>query len=242
MSGRAGKAEECLSDCPAQAGDPSLAAAMPSGMEGRRYGSAGNETEDVSMVSLTKGQSIRLEKSGGGSLSRVFMGVGWDVKKATGFGKFFGGGNQDIDLDASCLLFDAGREMLDVVWFRQLRSADGSIIHTGDNRTGAGDGDDEQIMLDLTRVPGNVTSIVFVVNSFTGETFDKVENAFCRLVDATSNAELARFDLTGAGPHTGQVMAKLTRGGAGDWTMTAIGQRTTGRTFHDMMPAITAHL
>lgn len=194
------------------------------------------------MVSLSKGQSVRLEKSGGGNLTRVFMGVGWDVKKATGFGRFFSGGDQEIDLDASCLLFDANREVLDAVWFRQLQSEDGSIVHTGDNRTGAGDGDDEQIILDLSRIPGNVKSIVFVVNSFTGETFDKIENAFCRLVDATTNAEMARFDLSGAGPHTGQIMAKLERAGGNDWTMTAIGQRTTGKTFHDMLPAMSMHL
>jgi tellurium resistance protein TerZ len=194
------------------------------------------------MVSLTKGQSISLAKAGGGNLTRVFMGVGWDVKKATGFGRFLGGGNQEIDLDASCLLFDANREMLDAVWFRQLQSQDGSIVHTGDNRTGAGDGDDEQILLDLSRIPGNVTSIIFVVNSFTGDTFDKIENAFCRLVDATTNTEMARFDLSGAGPHTGQIMAKLSRAGGDNWTMMAVGQRTSGRTFHDMMPAVAMHL
>jgi tellurium resistance protein TerZ len=170
------------------------------------------------------------------------MGVGWDVKKASGFGRLFGGGSDEIDLDASCLLFSAGGEALDAIWFQQLQSKDGSIVHTGDNRTGAGDGDDEQIIIDLSRVPGNIKTLVFVVSSFTGETFDKIENAFCRLVDATTNAEMARFDLSGAGPHTGQIMGKLTRAGENEWSMTAIGQKTTGRTFHDMMPAITMHL
>jgi tellurium resistance protein TerZ len=193
------------------------------------------------MVSLAKGQTIRLEKSGGGNLTKVFMGIGWDVKKATGFGRMFGG-NAEIDLDASCLLFGTGSEVLDAIWFQQLQSQDGSIVHTGDNRTGAGDGDDEQILLDLSRVPGNIKTMVFVVNSFTGETFDKIENAFCRLVDATTNTEMARFDLSGTGPHTGQIMAKLSRAGDNDWSMTAIGQKTSGRTFHDMMPAITMHL
>ena len=108
------------------------------------------------MVSLAKGQSIRLEKSGGGTLTRVTMGVGWDVRKAKGLLGMFGGGGGDIDLDASCLLFDGSREVVDAVWFRQLRSEDGSIIHTGDNRTGAGDGDDEQIIVDLPAVPRNV--------------------------------------------------------------------------------------
>ena len=193
------------------------------------------------MVNLQKGQSVRLEKSGGGSLSKTTMGIGWDVRKAKGLGKFFGGGGGDIDLDASCLLFDNKRDLVDSVWFRQLKSVDGSIVHTGDNRTGAGDGDDEQIIVDLTALPASVSALVFTVNSFQGDTFDRIENAYCRLVDTSTSVELARYDLTGSGSHTGQVMAKLTRG-AGGWDMKAIGERTTGRTFHDMMSAILAHL
>jgi len=193
------------------------------------------------MVSLTKGQSIRLEKSSGGSLARVTMGLGWDVRKSGGFLGMFGGGGGDIDLDASCLLFDQGGTMVDSIWFRQLRSVDGSIVHTGDNRTGAGDGDDEQIVVDLQALPGAVKTLIFTVNSFTGDTFDRIENAYCRLVDAATNQEIARYDLTGAGSHTGQVMAKISRAGAG-WDMKAIGDKTTGRTFHDMMPSIQAHL
>ena len=193
------------------------------------------------MVNLTKGQSIRLEKSGGGSLTRVTMGLGWDVRKAKGFMGMFSGGGGEIDLDASCLLFDSNRQVLDAVWFRQLRSTDGSIIHTGDNRTGAGDGDDEQIIVDLSAVPAQVTALVFTVNSFTGDTFDKIENAFCRLVDATNSQEMARYDLTGVGSHTGQVMANVSRSGGG-WEMKAIGEKTYGRTFHDILPSILNHL
>lgn len=193
------------------------------------------------MVSLTKGQSIRLEKSGGGTLTRVTMGLGWDVRKAKGLMGMFGGGGGGIDLDASCLLFDSNRQVLDAVWFRQLRSNDGSVIHTGDNRTGAGDGDDEQIIVDLSAVPVQVTALIFTVNSFTGDTFDKIENAFCRLVDSTSGQEMARYDLTGVGTHTGQVMAKVGRSGGG-WEMKALGEKTYGRTFHDMLPSIMNHL
>lgn len=192
------------------------------------------------MVSLTKGQTIRLEKGDGAQLTRVIMGLGWDVKQKSGLGRLFGGSNE-VDLDASVLLFDANRQALDAVWFQQLSSQDGSIVHTGDNRTGAGDGDDEQIIVDLTRVPGNVQTLMFVVNSFTGDTFDQIENAFCRLVDATTNTEMARFDLSGAGNHTGQIMAKLARSGSG-WEMKALGEKTHGRTFHDMMPHITMQL
>jgi tellurium resistance protein TerZ len=193
------------------------------------------------MVSLAKGQSIRLEKTGGGTLTRVTMGLGWDVRKSGGFLGLFGGGGADIDLDASCLLFDSARQVLDAVWFQQLRSEDGSIIHTGDNRTGAGDGDDEQIIVDLAALPRNVETLVFTVNSFTGDTFEKIENAYCRLVDATTGKEIARYDLTGSGPHTGQVMAKVSRANGG-WEMKALGERTVGRTFHDIMPIVLTHL
>ncbi|HEU0133294.1 MAG TPA: TerD family protein, partial [Allosphingosinicella sp.] len=182
------------------------------------------------MVSLTKGQSIRLEKSSGGSLTRVTMGLGWDVRKSGGFLGMFGGGG-DIDLDASCLLFDHSGTLADSVWFRQLRSTDGSIVHTGDNRTGAGDGDDEQIIVDLQALPASIKTLIFTVNSFTGDTFDRIANAYCRLVDAATNQEIARYDLTGAGSHTGQVMARISRTGGG-WEMKALGEKTTGRTFH----------
>lgn len=194
------------------------------------------------MVSLQKGQSVRLEKSGGGTLTRVAMGLGWDVRKAKGLlGLFGGGGGGDVDLDASCLAFDASGRQLDVVWFRKLTSDDGSIVHSGDNRTGAGDGDDETISVDLTRLPPGARTLIFTVNSFTGDSFDRIENAYCRLVDATNGKELARYDLSGSGSHTGQVMAKLVRSGDG-WEMKALGERTSGRTFQEMMGAITGAL
>lgn len=189
------------------------------------------------MVSLSKGQSVSLEKRAGESLTKVVMGLGWDVKKKTGFFSSLLGGKDEIDLDASCLLFNALGESLDAVWFRQLTSRDGSIVHTGDNRTGAGEGDDEQIVVDLSRVPADVQTLIFTVNSFQGDTFDRISNAYCRLVDATTGKETARYDLTASGPHTAQVMAKISRAGSG-WVMTAIGTRTSGRTFHDMMPTI----
>ncbi|MEG8049345.1 TerD family protein [Sphingomonas aurantiaca] len=189
------------------------------------------------MVSLSKGQSVRLEKTGGGSLTRVSMGLGWDVRKAKGLMGLFGGKGEDIDLDASCLTFDSRRQQIDQVWFQQLASRDGSIVHSGDNLTGAGDGDDETISVDLSRLPAEVQSLVFTVNSFRGDSFERIENAYCRLVDLTNGRELARFELTGSGSHTGQVMATVTRSGE-QWSMKAVGMRTQGRTFHDMMTPI----
>ena len=132
---------------------------------------------------------------------------------------------------------------MDVVFFQHLVSDDGSVRHTGDNLTGgAGSGgDDEAILVDLARVPANIDQIVFTVNSFTGQTFAEVQNAFCRLVDETTGAELARYTLTGGGNHTAQIMAKVHRTG-GNWQMKAIGEPATGRTFQDLMPSIASHL
>lgn len=194
------------------------------------------------VVSLVKGQSVRLEKAeGGGGLARVTMGLGWDVRRPSGLRALLGARAGDIDLDASCLLFDAQGRAVDSVWFRQLRSRDGSVVHGGDNLTGAGDGDDETIAVDLGRVPATVSTLVFTVSSFRGDTFDRIENAYCRLVDDQSGREVARYDLSGTGPHSGQVMARLCREGGG-WKLTALGERTAGRTFHDMMPTILAAL
>ena len=92
-------------------------------------------------VSLSKGQKINLEKQGGGALGKVTMGLGWDAIKSKGF-LGFGSKSEAVDLDASVVMFDEGNSPVDVIWFRQLRSKDGSVVHTGDNRTGAGDGDD----------------------------------------------------------------------------------------------------
>jgi tellurium resistance protein TerZ len=189
-------------------------------------------------VSLSKGQKVSLTKAGGGTLSKVRMGLGWDAMRKKGL---FGSRAQSIDLDASALLFDASGALVDQVWFQQLTSKDGSVQHTGDNLTGAGEGDDESIRVDLSRVPGNVETLVFTVNSFTGQDFSQIENAFCRLIDESNETEIARYDLSGSGSHTAQIMAKLAREGAG-WSMSAIGSSASGRTFHDLLPAIAAFL
>jgi tellurium resistance protein TerZ len=191
-------------------------------------------------VNLQKGQKISLEKEAGGALSRVTMGLGWDVAKSGGFFGF-GAKSQAVDLDASVVMFDESNRPVDVVWFRQLKSRDGSVTHTGDNRTGAGDGDDEQIVVDLRTVPESVRSLVFTVNSFTGQNFSTVQNAFCRLFDTNSGKEIARYDLSVQGSHTAQIMAKLYRHN-GEWKMHAIGENGTGRTFDDLMPLIVPHL
>ncbi|MEU7042516.1 TerD family protein [Streptomyces varsoviensis] len=186
-------------------------------------------------VNLAKGQGISLKKADGGTLTAVRMGLGWQAAPRRGL---FGSRTKEIDLDASAVLFAEG-EPVDVVYFHHLVSNDGSVQHTGDNLVGgAGQGgDDEAILVDLQRVPVHVDQIVFTVNSFTGQTFAEVKNAFCRLVDETNGQELARYTLDGGGPYTAQIMAKVHRSGDG-WQMTAIGVPANGRTFQDLLPAI----
>lgn len=187
-------------------------------------------------VSLEKGQKINLEKTDGSSLQQIFLGVGWDVAKSKGFFGF-GGGSDDIDLDASCILFDENKQPLDVVYFGQLRSKDGSIQHSGDNLTGEGEGDDEVIRVNLNAVPAAAKSLVFTVSSFRGQTFEKVNNAFCRLVDQSTRQEVARYSLSTQGAHTGLIIAKIYRHN-GAWKMHAIGENVHGRTFNDIIPHI----
>jgi tellurium resistance protein TerZ len=192
-------------------------------------------------INLEKGQKISLEKEAGGGLSKIIMGLGWDGVKAKGLFGMFSSKGAEIDLDASCILFDDQGKMIDTVWFRQLTSKDGSIVHTGDNRTGDGDGDDEQIIVDLPKVPANVKSLIFTVNSFTGQNFSQVENATCRIVNASNQQEIARYNLSALGNHNAQIMVKLYRHN-GEWKLHAIGEIGNGRTFNDLMPQITPHL
>jgi len=191
------------------------------------------------VINLEKGQKINLQKADGSSLQQVFLGVGWDVVKSKGFFGFGGGGN--IDLDASVILFDENKKMLDVVYFGQLQSKDGSIRHSGDNLTGAGSGDDEVIRVNLNQIPVQVKSLVFTVNSFRGQTFEKVENAFCRLVDQSNNHEIASYKLSSQGAHTGLIIAKIYRHNDA-WKMHAIGENVHGRTFQDIVPYVLPHI
>jgi len=198
-------------------------------------------------ISLAKGQKISLTKEAGStSLSKVFMGVGWDMAQPQKSGLFAGifsgrNGSESIDLDASCIMFNEQKQLVDVVYFGQLLSKDGSVRHAGDNLTGEGDGDDEQIIVELNRIPSPVKTLVFTVSSFRGQTFDQVANAYCRIVDGANNQEIAKYTLTSQGSHTAQIMAKIYQH-SGEWKMAALGENCMGRTFQDMLPSILPHI
>ncbi|MGI8678805.1 MAG: TerD family protein [Jatrophihabitans sp.] len=175
---------------------------------------------DKGKVDLTKGARVNLTKQGAPPLSRVTMGLGWDPAR----------GKRDIDLDASCIAFDQSGKQLAIVWFTHLREFGGALQHAGDNLTGRGDGDDEKIHVDLHALPPNVVALVFTINSFRGQKFTEVANAFCRLVEASSGTELVRFNLSDSEPKTGVLMSMLRRQPDGSWEMRAIGEYHDGRT------------
>jgi len=185
-------------------------------------------------ISLSKGQSISLAKDSGSSLERVAVGLGWGLREVQKKGFFgFGGGVKkvEVDLDASAIVYGQSAQPVDSVWWRHLRSEDGSIVHSGDELAGGGSESDpnEVINVDLKAVPAEVKSIIFVVNSYSGETFDGIPFAFCNVVDMGSDKEVARFNLnTQGGAARGFIIAKVSRSGSG-WNFEAIGEQASGR-------------
>ncbi|WP_030039984.1 TerD family protein [Streptomyces resistomycificus] len=186
---------------------------------------AGKINLDKGRVSLQKNQTVSLVKGGRPLLSQVKMGLGWEPA--------FRG--KDIDLDASVIAYGPQRNHIDSCYFGKLSIVNGAIKHSGDNLTGEGGGDDEVIVVDLGRLPQDVTGLVFTVNSFSGQKFTEVAKAYCRLLDAATGEELVRFDLTGAEPQTGVLMAKLIRQFSGEWEMTAMGDFVKARTVRNMV-------
>ncbi|MFI9066121.1 TerD family protein [Streptomyces sp. NPDC053429] len=180
---------------------------------------------DKGRVNLRKNQTVSLVKGGRPLLSQVKMGLGWEPA--------FGG--RAIDLDASVIAYGPQRNHIDSCYFGKLSILGGAVKHSGDNLTGEGAGDDEVIVVDLGRLPAEATGLVFTVNSFSGQKFTEVAKAYCRLIDAATDEELVRFDLTGAEPQTGVMMAKLIRQFSGEWEMTAMGDFVKSRTVRGMV-------
>ncbi|MGW6060221.1 TerD family protein [Streptomyces sp. NPDC055189] len=210
---------------PPPVSDPRLAApAAPAAPPAPAPG-AGKINLDKGRVSLQKNQTVSLVKGGKPLLSQVKMGLGWEPA--------FRG--KDIDLDASVIAYGPSRNHVDSCYFGKLSIVNGAIKHSGDNLTGEGGGDDEVIVVDLGRLPQDVTGLVFTVNSFSGQKFTQVAKAYCRLLDAGTGEELVRFDLTNAEAQTGVMMAKLIKQFTGEWEMTAMGDFVKSRTVRGMV-------
>jgi len=176
-------------------------------------------------ISLQKGGNVNLSKEAPG-LSKMVVGLGWDTRATDGAG---------FDLDGAVFLLNAAgkvRSDADFIFYNNLKSADGAVAHSGDNRTGAGDGDDETVTIELANVPADVDKIMLCVTIHDAEArkqnFGMVSKAFVRCVNANGNAEIARYDLSEDGStEAAMVFGEVYRAGT-DWKFRAIGQGFKG--------------
>ncbi|MEH7418193.1 TerD family protein [Neobacillus drentensis] len=198
-------------------------------------------------INLQKGQRVDLTKGNPG-LTKIMVGLGWDPVQSGGGGKLFGGlfgggaSSSNVDCDASVIMLGANDKLQnnkDVIYFGNLKSNDGSVQHSGDNLTGDGDGDDEQIMIDLSRVPANIQKLVFVVNIYDcvkrKQHFGMIQNAFIRVVNPTTNQELLHYNLTdNYSGLTCLVTGEIYRHG-NDWKFAAIGSGTNAASLSEVV-------
>jgi len=176
-------------------------------------------------ISLAKGANVSLSKEEPG-LTKIVIGLGWDTRATDGEG---------FDLDASAFLLNETGKVRgdhDFIFYNQLKSSDGSVEHTGDNRTGEGEGDDEQVKVDLSRVPADVHKVAVVVTIHDGETrrqnFGMVQNAFMRIVNEATGREISRYDLSeDYSIETALIFGEVYRHG-GEWKFRAVGQGYQG--------------
>lgn len=192
------------------------------------------------VINLQKGQRISLKKEAP-KLEQLMCGLGWDVAKKSGFlGGLF---ESDFDLDSSVLCLDSRgkiKNQSEIVYFGNLRHYSSAINHLGDNLTGDGTGDDEEIMVNLPLIPKNICKLVFVVNIYNAlernQHFGQVKNAFVRLVNRNNNQEIVRYTLSGNAyeGQTGMIMAELTRVDD-DWEMTAKGEGFKAKSLGDIV-------
>ena len=184
-------------------------------------------------VNLQKGQRISLTKDNEG-LSRIMVGLGWDPVAQGGkglLGSLFGGGSPNVDCDASVFLVDANgkvRSKEEIVYFGNLKHKSGSVQHMGDNLTGDGDGDDEQIIIELSKVPQDIARLIFVVNIYDcikrRQHFGMIKNAFIRVVNMSSKQEMLRFNLTDDySNRTALIVGEIYRNGT-EWKFGALGE------------------
>ncbi len=188
------------------------------------------------MIELSPGQEMVLATADGRPLTQVQMGLGWDKEKTAGF---IGTGAPDVDLDASASEYGGG-QWFDMAFYNNLQTRDGSVVHLGDNLTGRGDGDDEVITVDLTKVHPRIDTIMFLVSSYHGHTLEWINRAYCRLF-GEDDLELARFTLTHGVRQTGLVMVKIFRDGD-QWKLRAIGEGIPAKVPSESVEAMKAFL
>jgi tellurium resistance protein TerD len=176
-------------------------------------------------ISLTKGGNVNLSKEAP-SMQQLTVGLGWNPRATDG---------QDFDLDATAFLLnstDKVRGDSDFIFFNNKKSADGAVEHTGDNRTGAGDGDDEQLVVDLSKMAADVNKVTFCVTIYQGQersqNFGQVSGAYIRIINNANQQEVARYDLSeDSSTETAMIFGELYRHN-GEWKFRAVGQGFNG--------------
>jgi len=196
-------------------------------------------------ISLQKGQKVDLTKGNAG-LSQIMIGLGWDPveqKKGGLLGGLLGGGKaQEIDCDASVLMLNENGKLVsnkNLIYFGNLRSGDGSVWHTGDNITGDGDGDDEEIIAILSKIPENIQKLLFVVNIYDAakrnQDFGMIRNAFIRVVNMNDKKELIRYNLTeNYAGKTALIVGEIYRHG-NEWKFGAVGEGTNDNSLGEVI-------
>jgi tellurium resistance protein TerZ len=180
-------------------------------------------------INLSKEQKFKFNLEKTDIISEVFMGIGWDPADE----------DEEIDLDASCVLLNVDKEVIEVIDFSNLTSEDEAVEHQGDNLTGDGDGDDEVINVNLKSLSDEVDSLVFTITSFSGQSFEDIDNCVARLVNNKTGAEMCKYELKNIGDFTAVIMCKLSRANGG-WEFKALGIGTDGETADDLIEEIEA--
>jgi tellurium resistance protein TerZ len=195
-------------------------------------------------ISLVKGQKINLEKENGQKLSQLYLGLNWGAIEKK---NIFGTSKESVDLDGSCAIFGENRELLDVVYYGNLKSKDRAVTHSGDDLTGDVDGDDgldnEIIGVDLSKVNPSVSQIVFILNSFKGQDFAKIPFARIRIFEGSFekvDSVVASFDVANDPKFSGfvsMIMGKIYKKN-GEWKFSAIGEPTTDMKLQDSVSTV----
>ncbi len=193
-------------------------------------------------INLQKGQKIDLRKSNPG-LSSITVGLGWDpIKSSGGFFKSLMGGQQNVDCDSSVFMLNSQGKLennSDLIYFGNLKSAGNAVVHTGDNLTGDGDGDDEQVLVNLDKVPAHINKLLFVVNIYNcvarKQHFGMIQNAFIRVVDNSTKKEVVKYNLSDDySSKTALIVGTIYRQGD-TWQFSAVGEGTSDTCLKDVV-------
>lgn len=203
-------------------------------------------------VNLTKNATVNLSKEDTGQLlNNVTIGLGWDAVESSPKKGFFGslmggGGEREIDLDASLIFYNVAKDPQEIVFWNHLNSKDGSAHHGGDNLTGKGDGDDEQIFLQLDKVSPDIHHIAVIINSYSSQKFSEIKNVHCRLVDNSTNKEVVHYNMHDkGGSNTALLMGVFSRHGsnpAEGWDFRATEVQMNGKVARDNQHHISQYL